>query len=203
MARIKVTHMRMKFATSPASSGAMYSSTDFDKQQQYTCASSQASSNGGVFEENNLYRLDFTCPHCANWSYVVGEHFYENRYIVAYDFIQTSALEYDPSMTEEVHPSVEQQYTAPPLPSSPMMEQKEFHTPPIKTSAEMFSEYSKEPLSNIKIAHNGSKRKLFYTDNGDHHDNNNEEKSCHEEDKGTLRFSKRIRKTPSRYVEVA
>ena len=200
MVRTKVTHLKKS-----ASGDAMYSNTDFDNK--YSWASSQASSTGGVFEENKFYRLDFSCPHCDNWAYVIGKHFCDNRYIVTYDCIQTYALEHDPSGTEEAYPSVEQQDSPPPppIPSSGMMEQNEFHTPPTKTSAEMYSEYSKEPLSNIKIAHNGSKRKLFDTDNGDHNDNNSEVTHCDDEKrkKVTERFSKRTRKTLRRYIEEA
>lgn len=160
-----------------------------------------------VFEENDLYRLDFSCPYCNNWSYVIGEHFCDNRYIVAYDCYQTTALEYvtaavehTPSMTEAPPPSQ--------LPSSPTMEQKAFHTPPTKTSAEMFSEYSKDTRSNIKIAHRERKpkRSLFdkYEVDEHYHTNNNEKTHCNveEKEKSIQRFSKRIKKAPRRYIEV-
>lgn len=222
MARTKVTSRTMGITTSPnqgyhlkssISSDALSSNTDFNNQ--YSCASSQASTQEAVFEENDLYRLDFSCPYCTNWSYVIGEHFCDNRYIVTYDFYQATALEYvaaveyTPSMTEGEHTPVQQQEAPPPpqLPSSPTMEQKVFHTPPTKTSAEMFSEYSKDPRSNIKIAHREMKpkRRLFDKYDVDEHyyNNNNEEMHCHEEEKEktTQRFSKRIKKAPRRYIE--
>jgi hypothetical protein len=212
MVRTKVTARTMGITTSPnqgyhlknsISSAALSSNMDFNNQ--YSCASSQASTQEAVFEENDLYRLDFSCPCCNNWSYVIGEHFCDNRYIVTYDCYQTTALEYvaavehTPSITEEEHTPVQQQEAQPPspqLPSSPTMEQKVFHTPSTKTSAEMFSEYSKDPRSNIKIAHRERKpkRRLFDKYEVDEH--------YHEEDKITQRFSKRIKKLPRRYIEV-
>ena len=224
MVRTKVTSRTMGITTSPnqgyhlkssISSDALSSNMDFNNQ--YSCASSQASTQEAVFEENDLYRLDFSCPYCNNWSYVIGEHFCDNRYIVTYDCNQTTALEYVAavehtlSITEEEHTTVQQQEAQPPpspqLPSSPTMEQKVFHTPSTKTSAEMFSEYSKDPRSNIKIAHRERKpkRRLFdkYEVDEHYHTNNNEEETHrHEEEKITQRFSKRIKKLPRRYIEV-
>lgn len=210
MARTKITSRIMAITTSPnqgyqlkssISSDALSSNMDFNNQ--YSCASSQASTQEAVFEENDLRRLEFSCPYCNNWSYVIGEHFCDNRYIVTYDCYQTTALEYTPSMTEEEHTPVQQQEAPPPqLPSSPtMMEQKALHTPPTKTSAEMFSEYSKDPRSNIKIAHQEKrkpKRRLFDKYEVD----NNEETHCNVEEKSIQRFSKRIKKAPRRYIEV-
>ena len=225
MARTKITSRIMAITTSPnqgyhlkssISSDALSSNMDFNNQ--YSCASSQASTQEAVFEENDLYRLDFSCPYCNNWSYVIGEHFRDNRYIVTYDCYQTTALEYvapveyTPSMTEEEHTPVQQQEAPslpPQLPSSPtMMEQKALHTPPTKTSAEMFSEYSKDTRSNIKIAHRERKpkRRLFdkYEVGEHYHTNNNEETLCNveEKEKSIQRFSKRIKKAPRRYIEV-
>lgn len=229
MARTKVTYRTMAITTSPnqgyhlkssISSDTLSSNTDLNNE--YSCASSQASTQEAVFEENDLYRLDFSCPSCNTWSYVIGEQFCDNRYIVTYDCQRTTALEYvdaveyTPSMIEEEHAPVQQQ-EAPPLqpppppppqlPSSPTMEQKVFHTPATKTNAEMFSEYSKDPRSNIKIAHReGSKRRLFdkYEVDEHYHTNNNEETHCNveEKEKSIQRFSKRIKKAPRRYIEV-
>jgi hypothetical protein len=215
MVRTKVIYRTMGITTSPnqgyhlkssiSSDDTLTSNMDFNNQ--YSCESSQAFTQETVFEENDLYRLDFSCPYCNNWSYVIGEHFCDNRYIVTYDCYQTTYLEYvaafehTPSMTEEEHTPLQQQEALPPqLPSSPTIEKKVLHTPSTKTSAEMFSEYSKDPHSNINIAHRERKpkRRLFdkYDFDENYHTNNNEE------EKITQRLSKRIKKLPRRYIEV-
>tara|TARA_X000000368_G_C22655388_1_gene547161 strand:- start:158 stop:553 length:396 start_codon:yes stop_codon:yes gene_type:complete len=74
-------------------------------------------------------------------------------------------------------PSVEDNYT----------------TPPTKTSSELYSEYSKKSQSNVKLLRRMVKRNLSSVYD------NIEEKTVIAPD--TPRISKRVRKTPTRYIE--
>lgn len=216
MVRTKITYTTMGITSSPNQGYYLKRATSYDTlsssldlNHRYSCASSQASTQE-AFEENNLYRLDFTCPYCTNPLYITGEHFGDKRYIVTYDFDQNTDHEYTtsvdntPSLIKEEYPPVDKQEA--PLPSPSVMKQKVFRTPPTKTSAEMFSEYSKNPRSNIKIAQQHvrkPKRSLFDKYVDEHHDNDNEKTICHEKEEVTQRFPKRIKKTPRRYIEAA
>ena len=98
MVRTKITYRTMGITSSPNQGYHLMRATSYDAlsssldlNNRYSCASSQASTQD-AFEENNFYRLDFTCPYCTNPSYITGEHFGDNRYIVTYDFEQ--AVEY-------------------------------------------------------------------------------------------------------------
>ena len=181
-------------------------SSSLDLNNRYSCASSQASTQD-AFEENNFYRLDFTCPYCTNPSYITGEHFGDNRYIVTYDFEQ--AVEYT---TECVSSMEDVQNTLLPLPPADdhcsgfnnignhenLTDKKGFN---ITSSAEKCSEDSEEQIrTNTKFtdAEKEPKRGLYDIYAGE----NNVYKNSYE-NKPTRRLSKRIRNTPLRYIEQA
>lgn len=224
MARTKFTAMTMRTVQSSpkhfyqlmkrVSSSDSLKSVSMDLNRSYSYASSHASNNATsqeVFDDNEFYRMDFSCPFCNHSSYLIGEHFGDNRFMITYDYKpagfateKTSAsIEYTQSMlTTTLVPNIE--------PSTPLEEEKpqdiknyaSLHTPPTKTSAEMFSEYSKNPRNNIKVAHRECKpkRRLYdlYGRDDDKSDINNkeEERTAHHQ-----RFSTRTRKMTRRYIE--
>lgn len=217
MARTKNTSMNMRKTSSPYQASCMIRSSSCESMtpsidlNQEGIASSQGS-NEEDFHPDEYYQLDYHCPHCMNNLYLIGEHVCNDTYLIKYHQEQTGDLfSLPPGITTPQNWLFRSQYmTTPYTPNPPLVGYEEnveptdnlpsveanYTTPPTKTSSELYSEYSKKPQSNVKLLH---LRRMVKRNLSSVYDNIVEETIIAPD---TPRISKRVKKTPTRYVEI-